>query len=160
MIPCHFMSYQCQIESIMNHLLGTGKRVVCSIQSLGCSVTRCLDYFSNIWPCAILKNCPLALEICQSRLKFSQILNKTFEICQNLLKFCQIWSHCSVVLKVCFVDKVCKVKSFGDKSVGGSKSNSLKTIEASKLSFRRWLHSAKLSFHHFQVPYFSPNRKV
>ena len=46
------------------------------------SVTRCLDYFFNIWPCTTLK-------ICQSRLKFRQILNKTFEICKRLLKICQ-----------------------------------------------------------------------
>ena len=51
-------------------------------------ISRILDYFFHTWPCTTLKICPIALEICQSRLKFRQIPNKTFEICQIIFKIC------------------------------------------------------------------------
>ena len=66
----------------------------------GTSVTRRLDYFFEMWPLAAMKISPIVLEICQSKLKYCQILNRTFTISQVLHnfakaeKFRRIWSHC------------------------------------------------------------------
>ena len=53
------------------------------------SVTRWLDYFFKIWPFRTSKICPIELELCQSRIKNGQILNRLFQDCQSLLKFYQ-----------------------------------------------------------------------
>ena len=53
------------------------------------SATRRLDYLFNIFLLTTLKNCPKALQICQSSYTFCQIPNKPLRTGQRLLTFCQ-----------------------------------------------------------------------